>query len=78
MARDTDRVLGRFSGEEFEVELVGKRVRYRGEGFDVSFEAETRDALDTVGKAKHVRFVIDKDRQKQRLEAKAAKVKAQG
>ena len=44
----------------------------------VSFEAEVRDAMDQVGRAKHVRFVIDKERQKQRLEKKAAKVKELG
>ena len=48
------------------------------DGRRVSFATEVRDALDVVGKAKHVRFVIDKDRQKQRLEAKAAKVKELG
>ena len=44
------------------------------EGRRVSFEAEVRDALDIVGKAKHVRFVVDLDKQRQRLEAKAAKL----
>jgi predicted thioesterase len=43
------------------------------EGRRVSFAAEARDAVDVVGRAKHVRFVIDLARQKQRLEAKAAK-----
>lgn len=41
----------------------------------VTFEVEVRDALDTVGRAGHVRFVVDLARQKERLEAKAAKVK---
>lgn len=45
------------------------------DGRRVTLEAEVKDPLDTVGKAKHVRFVIDKDKQKQRLEAKAAKLK---
>ena len=44
------------------------------EGRRVSFEAEIRDALDVVGKAKHVRFVVDLAKQKERLEAKAAKL----
>lgn len=43
------------------------------EGRRVSFEAEVRDALDIVGKVKHVRFVVDLDKQRERLEAKAAK-----
>ena len=41
----------------------------------VTFDVEVRDALDTVGRAGHVRFVVDLARQKERLEAKAAKVK---
>lgn len=45
------------------------------EGRKVSFEVEVRDILDLVGRAKHVRFVVDLDKQRQRLEAKAAKVK---
>lgn len=48
------------------------------DGRRVMLEAEVRDALDQVGKAKHVRFVIDRDRQKERLEAKAAKAKELG
>ena len=44
------------------------------EGLKASFEAEVRDALDLVGKAKHVRFVVDLAKQKERLEAKAAKL----
>ena len=48
------------------------------EGPRVIFEVEVKDAVDTVGRAKHIRFVVDKARQKQRLEAKAAKAKAAG
>ena len=44
----------------------------------VIFDVEVKDALDVVGRAKHIRFVVDKARQKQRLEAKAAKAKAAG
>jgi len=46
------------------------------EGRRVVFEVEMRDALDVVGKARHTRFVVDLARQKERLEAKAAKLKA--
>ena len=42
----------------------------------VVFEAEVRDELDTVGKAKHIRFVIDKAKQGERLQKKAARLKA--
>ena len=44
------------------------------EGRRVSFDVEVKDALDLVGKAKHVRFVVDLAKQKERLEAKAAKL----
>lgn len=45
------------------------------DGRRIEFEIEVCDALDTVGRARHVRFVVDLARQKERLEAKAAKVK---
>lgn len=45
------------------------------DGRRVNFDVEVRDALDVVGRARHVRFVVDLDKQRQRLEAKAAKVK---
>jgi predicted thioesterase len=55
------------------VEVTAKVVNT--DGRRVTFEAEVHDPLDHVGKARHVRFVIDKDRQKERLQAKAAKLK---
>ena len=48
------------------------------DGRRVTFEVELRDALDTVGRSRHVRFVVDLARQKARLEAKAAKLKELG
>ncbi len=45
------------------------------EGRRVAFDVEVHDALDKVGRARHVRYVVDLARQKERLEAKAAKVK---
>ncbi len=42
------------------------------EGQRVTLEVEVHDGMDLVGKAKHVRFVIDRDRQKARLEKKRA------
>lgn len=48
------------------------------DGRRVTLDAEVRDPLEVVGRAKHVRFVIDRERQKQRLEAKAAKVRELG
>lgn len=42
------------------------------DGRRVMLEAEVHDGIDLVGKASHVRFVIDRDRQKARLEKKRA------
>ena len=42
------------------------------DGRRVTLEAEVHDGMDVVGKARHVRFVIDRDRQKIRLEKKRA------
>jgi fluoroacetyl-CoA thioesterase len=44
----------------------------------LTFEATVRDAIQEVGKARHVRFVVDKARQKERLAAKAANLAALG
>lgn len=43
------------------------------EGRRYSFDAEVRDALDLVGRARHVRVVVDLAKQRERLEAKAAR-----
>lgn len=51
-------------------------VRITGiEGRRINFDVEVRDELDTVGKAKHTRFVVELSKQKERLEAKALAVK---
>ncbi len=42
----------------------------------VVFEVEVKDEIDTVGKSKHIRFVVDKAKQGDRLKRKAEKVKA--
>ena len=42
------------------------------DGRRVTLEAQVHDGMDLVGKAKHVRFVIDRDRQKIWLEKKRA------
>ena len=44
------------------------------DGQRVTLEAEVHDGLDLVGTAKHVRFVIDRDRQAARLEKKRAQI----
>ncbi len=48
------------------------------DGRRVTLEAEVKDPLDVVGKSRHVRFVIEMERQRKRLEAKAAKLKEGG
>lgn len=47
------------------VEVDGRRV---------TLDAEVHDGIDLVGKARHVRFVIDRDRQRERLERKRARI----
>lgn len=42
----------------------------------VTFEVEVRDELDTVGRARHVRFVVDTAKQGERLAKKAARFQA--
>ena len=41
----------------------------------VVLEVEVKDELDTVGKARHIRFVVDTAKQGERLTKKAARVK---
>ncbi|MFN0161557.1 MAG: thioesterase family protein [Burkholderiales bacterium] len=42
----------------------------------VVFEIEVRDEIDLVGKSRHIRFVVDKTKQGERLKKKADRVKA--
>lgn len=42
----------------------------------VVFEVEVKDEIDTVGRAKHIRFVVDTAKQGERLKRKAEKVKS--
>ncbi len=44
----------------------------------VSFEVEVKDELDTVGRARHVRFVVDTARQGARLAKKQERLRAAG
>lgn len=58
--------------------LLGREVTVKAtvtevEGPKVSFDVEVHDPVEQVGRAKHVRFVVDTAKQAQRLEAKAAK-----
>ncbi|MDB5798146.1 MAG: putative thioesterase/thiol ester dehydrase-isomerase [Paucimonas sp.] len=42
----------------------------------LSFDVEVKDELDTVGRAKHVRFVVDTSKQAARLAKKQDRLKA--
>ncbi len=46
------------------------------DGQRINLEVEVHDGMDTVGKGKHVRFVIDRNRQKARLDKKRAALSA--
>ncbi len=52
---------------EFTVTVVGV------EGRKVHFEAEARDDVETIGKGKHTRFVVDVAKRRESLKAKARK-----
>ena len=58
-------------GEEVEVQVTATAV----EGRKVTLEAEVRDALEVVGRGRHVRFVIEVAKHAERLEAKVAKLR---
>lgn len=42
----------------------------------VTFDVVARDAVDTVARGRHTRFVVDKEKTKERLAAKMARAKA--
>jgi predicted thioesterase len=56
-------------GQWVEIHLEVTKV----EGRKATVAAEIRDAVETVGKAEHIRFVIDVKRHAERLKTKAAK-----
>ena len=63
--------------------LVGQIVRFVGKVLEVDgprilFSIEIRDEIDTVGRAKHTRFVVAKARQAGRLEKKKARLDEAG
>lgn len=59
-------------GQAVEIEVKVESV----EGRKVTLEAEVRDALETVGRGRHVRFIIDVARQAERLREKAKRISA--
>jgi len=46
------------------------------DGRRLTFDVNVRDAIQDVGKARHIRFVVDKSRQRERLAARAARLAA--
>jgi predicted thioesterase len=46
------------------------------DGRKVVFAFEVRDELDQVGRGKHIRYVVTLDKQRERLEAKKARLEA--
>ena len=63
--------------------LIGQTVEIKGkvtevEGPRVLFEVEIRDEIDTVGRVKHTRFIVEKARQGGRLEKKKARLTEAG
>lgn len=61
-------------GQTIEVDAKVTEV----EGPRVLFEVEIRDEIDTVGRVKHTRFVVEKSRQGGRLEKKKARLAEAG
>ena len=59
-------------GQWVEITVTVEEVK----GPAVSFSFTARDALDTIGKGVHSRFVVGVEKTRARLQAKAAKVKA--
>jgi predicted thioesterase len=48
------------------------------DGRKVVFTFEVHDALDQVGRGKHIRYVVNLDKQRERLEAKKARLQEAG
>ena len=76
---DEDTVGARVELDHLGPALKGSWVEVTAEVVEVDgrrivFQAEVRDPTDIVGRARHVRFAVDKSRQRARLEAKAARL----
>ena len=80
---DEDSVGARVEIDHIGPTLVGQTVEFSGkvvevDGPRVQFEVEIRDEIDTVGRSKHTRFVVEKARQGGRLEKKKARLAEAG
>lgn len=78
-----DSVGAHVSVDHLGATLLGDWIEVKGtvtavEGPRINFDVEVHDALEQVGRGKHVRFAIDTAKQAKRLEAKAAKVREAG
>ena len=59
--------------------VITVRVRVSAlEGRKITFDAEVSDAAETVGRGRHVRFVIDMARHQARLKAKIDALRSSG
>lgn len=56
-------------GEDVRISVAVETV----DGRKVTFRSEIRDAVETVGRGEHVRFVIDREQHAQRLADKRAR-----
>lgn len=80
---DEDSVGVRVEVDHLGATLMGQTVEVTAtvaelEGPRVTFAVAVRDPLEPVGRGRHIRFIINRDQLKQRLEAKAAKAKNTG
>lgn len=78
---DEDSVGVRVEVDHLGATLMGQTAQVEAsvaeiEGPRVTFEVAVHDAVEQVGRGRHVRFIIKKEQLKKRLEAKAAKAKA--
>ena len=69
---EVDHMAPTLLGQWVEITVTIEEVK----GPAVTFSFTARDALDTIGKGVHSRFVVGVEKTRARLQAKAAKVKA--
>jgi fluoroacetyl-CoA thioesterase len=80
---DEDSVGAHVTLDHMGATLLGMNVAVTAKVVDVdgpriTFEIEAHDDLDQVGRAKHVRFVVNKGKQAERLRKKKERAKAAG
>ncbi len=70
---ELDHMAPTLMGMEVSVTVTVAEVKGRAVVLDV----EARDPVDQIGRGRHARFVVDVEKTKERLKAKAAKVPAE-